>query len=258
MFPFSVLARRARFVISEYGEKILIKSPNCGCPILTNAICSYLARNRGIHVNPQQIIIGSGAEYLYGLVAKLLGKDKIFGTEFPSYTQIQSVYEANGITCEPLTLGKHGILSEELSKTRASVLHITPYRSYPSGVTATASKRREYLQWVSQKDRYIIEDDYESEFSVSSKVEDTLFAMDSLERVIYINTFSKTISPAIRIGYMVLPKPLALQFQSQLSFLSCTVSTFEQYMVASLINSGDFERHINKVRRKKRKSLESK
>jgi GntR family transcriptional regulator/MocR family aminotransferase len=135
------------------------------------------------------------------------------------------------------------------------VLHTTPYRSYPTGVSASANKRHEYIRWAYPDDRYIIEDDFESEFSVSSKPEDTLFSLSNQDNVIYLNTFSKTISPSLRIGYMVLPKKLVATFDERLGFYSCTVPTFEQYVIARLLQNGDFERHINKVRRNKRKEL---
>jgi GntR family transcriptional regulator/MocR family aminotransferase len=133
------------------------------------------------------------------------------------------------------------------------VLHTTPYRSYPTGVSASASKRHEYIRWASTNERYIIEDDFESEFSVSTKPEDTLFSISRSDNVIYLNTFSKTISPSLRIGYMVLPKNLVERFDESLGFYSCTVPTFEQYVIARLMQSGNFERHINRVRRNKRK-----
>ena len=135
------------------------------------------------------------------------------------------------------------------------MLHTTPYRSFPTGVSASASKRHEYIRWSNAGGRYIIEDDFESEFSVSTKPEDTLFALSSGDNVIYLNTFSKTISPSLRIGYMVLPQKLVGDFDERLGFYSCTVPTFEQHVVARLIANGDFERHINKVRRDKRKEL---
>ena len=137
-------------------------------------------------------------------------------------------------------------------------MHTTPYRSYPSGVTATASKRHEYIRWSQQNNRYIIEDDFESEFSVSSKPTETLFSLSDFDNIIYLNTFSKTISPSLRVGYMVLPKHLVNTFDEKLGFYSCTVSTFIQYVLAELINNGDFERHINRIRKKMRKDKNSK
>ncbi len=253
-FPFPALARVMRRVLTEYGEEIMVRSPNAGCSILREALCSYLARNRGIRVQPDQIIIGAGAEYLYGLAVELLGSDRIFGIEAPSYQKIEQVYRSRNVQVDFCPLGKDGILSEALQSTKASVLHITPFRSFPSGVTATASKRREYLRWASEPDRYIVEDDYESEFSLLRKPEETLFAGTTRQNVIYLNTFSRTVSPSFRVGYMVLPRALLPVFELRVGFYSCTVPTFEQYVLAELISGGDFERHINRIRRGERKA----
>ncbi len=254
-FPLSVLSKTMRKVLTEHGELILEKSPNYGCDELREAICRYLSRNRGIQVEPKQIIIGSGSEYLYRLIIELLGRKRMYAIENPSYKQIEQVYMASELPFTSLPLTNTGIDSVALANTNAHVLHTTPYRSYPSGVTATATKRHEYIDWAKEKKRYIIEDDYESEFCVSTKPAETLFSLSKGDNVIYLNTFSKTISPSLRIGYMVLPKHLVTVFDQKLSFYSCTVPTFMQYVVAQLINNGDFERHINRVRRKKRKDL---
>lgn len=254
-FPLSVLSKTMRRVLTEHGDFLLEKSPNCGCVELRQAIRHYLARNRGIQVDVEQIIIGSGSEYLYGLIVGLLGRHRIYAIESPSYKKIEQVYRATEITYDSLPLTSSGIHSTALANTKADVLHITPYRSYPSGVTATASKRHEYIRWSDKANRYIIEDDFESEFSVSTKPTETLFALSDHDNVIYLNTFSKTISPSLRVGYMVLPKHLVESFDKKLGFYSCTVPTFMQYVLTELINNGDFERHINRVRRKKRKEL---
>lgn len=254
-FPFSVFARRMRSVISKYAEDIMIKSPNQGCYELRAAISDYLARSKGISVIPEQIIIGSGAEYLYGLIVQFLGRDKIYGIEDPSYEKIFSVYQANGAKCDLLKLGKDGILTSELNKTKADILHITPFRSFPSGVTASASKRYEYINWAKEKNGVIIEDDFNSEFTVSTKNEDTVFSLEPERSVIYVNTFTKTIAPSMRIGYMILPKKLTSPFLEKMGFYSCTVPTFEQYLLAEFITSGEFERHINRTRRKLRQLL---
>lgn len=252
-FPLSVLSKTMRRVLTEQGDFLLEKSPNLGCDELRDAICRYLARNRAITVQKEQIVIGSGSEYLYGLIVELLGRDRIYAIESPSYKKIEEVYKATEIQYELLPLTETGIDSEALSRTHADVLHTTPYRSYPSGVTATATKRHEYLRWSSKNGRYIIEDDFESEFSVSTKPTETLFSLSSCDNVIYLNTFSKTISPSLRIGYMVLPEHLIEVYEKKLGFYSCTVPTFMQYVLTELIDNGDFERHINRVRRKIRK-----
>ena len=253
-FPFSALARTMRRVLSDYGEEILVRPPNTGCAELREALRSYLARNRGIRVSAEQIVIGAGAEYLYGLAVELLGSSRIYGIEAPSYRKIEQVYRSRGVRVEFCPLGKDGILSDALRNTAASVLHVTPFRSFPSGVTASASKRREYLRWADNPDRFIVEDDYESEFSLLRKPEETLFAGAPRQNVIYLNTFSRTVSPSFRVGYMVLPRALLPDFQQRLGFYSCTVPSFEQFVLSELIRSGEFERHINRIRRAGRKS----
>ena len=255
-FPFSVLARTMRRVLLDRGEEILVKSPNPGCSELRMALKSYLARSNGINVEPEQIIIGSGAEYLYSLIAQLLGRDRCFGLENPSYEKIRQVYQACGVECDMLRMGKNGIVSFELERTNARVLHVTPFHSYPSGVTAGVSKRAEYLHWAQQRGAFIIEDNFDSELTVSRKNEDTVFSLDSSGSVIYLNTFSRTIAPSIRVGYMLLPQRLLEDFDRLLGFYSCTVPVFEQYVLAELLNSGDFERSINRIRRARRRQLE--
>lgn len=252
-FPFSVLSKTMRKVLLDYGDEILIKSPNHGCQKLRVAISSYLRRSNGMEVAPEQVIIGSGAEYLYSLLAQLLGKKRSFALEHPSYEKIRRVYEANGVVCDMLRLGANGIKTSELARTKAQVLHVTPFNSFPSGITADVSKRREYLTWAAKKNGYIIEDNYAAELTVSMKNDDTIFSMAKEESVIYLNTFSETIAPSMRVGYLVLPKKLLPEFEEKLGFYSCTVPVFEQYVLAELLDSGDFERHINRVRRKRRK-----
>ncbi len=253
-FPFPTLVRGMRRVITDYAEALLVKPPNTGCDALREALSAYLARNRGIRAGKDQIVIGAGAEYLYGLVVEMLGRDRIWGLESPSYEKIERVYRSRGVICDLLPLGKHGIVSEALQGTRASVLHITPFRSFPTGITASASKRQEYLRWVSAPDRYIVEDDYESEFSLLRKPEETVFAATRLQNVIYLNTFSRTVSPSMRVGYMVLPEKMVPLFREKVGFYSCSVPAFEQYVLAELLKNGEFERHINRVRRRERRA----
>lgn len=255
-FPLSVLARTMRRVITDSGEALLEKAPNAGSEVLRQALSRYLARNRGIHVSAAQIVIGAGAEYLYGMVVEMLDRRRVYGIEQPSYEKIEQVYRSKGVVCDLLPLGNDGIQTQALRATEASVLHITPYRSFPSGVTASASKRREYLRWAAQQDRIIVEDDFESEFSLLSKPEETVFSLSDRQNVIYLNTFSRTISPSLRAGYMVLPPRLLPLYNERVGFYSCAVPVFEQYVLAALLNDGDFERHINRIRREKRRQTE--
>ena len=256
-FPYNTLARTARKVLTEYGESLMERSPNSGTVLLRETIAQYLARSRRMNVSPEQIIIGSGSEYLYNLIVQMLGRERTFALEDPSYEKIRLVYEASGVHCEMLPMDREGIRMSALKRTTASVLHVTPFNSYPSGITATASRRAGYIRWASAEDRFIIEDDFDSEFSMSTKAEDTLFSLEPQRSVIYTNTFTRTISPAVRVGYMVLPAELSITLQEKISFYSCTVPVFTQHLLAELIQSGDFERHINRIRRRRRQAADS-
>ena len=253
-FPFPTLAKTMRRVLLDYGEEILTRSPGTGALVLRQEISAYLARSRGIFAEPGQIVIGSGAEYLYGIIAQLLG-DRSFAVEDPCYAKIRQVYEAMGVAVLPLPLTDTGIASQDLRATSASVLHVTPFHSYPSGISIDISKKQEYLDWAAARDGILIEDNYDSELTVSSKPEDSLYAIDRAGSVIYLNTFSHTIAPSMRIGYMVLPPRLVSLYEEKLGFYACTVPLFDQYVIADLLRSGDFERHVNRVRRAKRRAL---
>lgn len=252
-FPVSVLQKTVRKVLSDKESEILKRSPNQGLDELRIAIAKYLYRSNGIEVLPEQIVIGAGAEYLYSLILQLLGKNRIFALENPSYEKIRKVYSANSVKTDMLNLGRKGIKTSELNRTAASVLHITPFNSFPSGITASVSKRQEYLRWAEKRGGFIIEDNYSAELTVSKKNEDTVFSLSKNGRVIYLNTFSQTIAPSMRIGYMVLPENLLKDFTEKLGFYSCTVPTLDQYVLCELIENGSFERHINRIRRAKRK-----
>ena len=249
-FPFLSYAKTVRRVLSDEGEKLFVKSENQGRLDLRQAIAAYLLRNRGMKVSPEQILVGSGAEYLYGIIVMMLGRDRIYGIEDPSYEMIDKIYAQNGASIEKLQMGPDGITSSALQRTKSGVLHVTPFHSYPSGATADASKRAEYINWAKHRDAFIVEDDYDSEFTVKTRREDTLFSIEPKRHVIYINTFSRTISHATRVGYMVLPSELCNELLSKVSFFSCTVPVLDQVVLRELLNSGEFERHINRVRRK--------
>lgn len=252
-FSFPIYAKTLRRVLSDYGEACMMRSPGFGTDELRTAISGYLARSRNINVSKERIIVGSGAEYLYGMIVECLGRRVTYGIESPSYNKIEGVYRAGGATIEMLPLSTDGIESDALWRSEAKVLHVSPYRSFPSGVTASALKKREYIKWSRAKNSIIIEDDFESEFSPLRKPEDTIFSLDDTGRVIYINTFTQTIGSFIRTAYMVLPEALMERFYEKEGFHACPVPTTEQLVLAELINNGDFERHINRVRRQIRK-----
>jgi len=251
VLPFETYSRAMRSVLSSFGERVMEKSPNKGCLELREALARYLASLRNMPVSPSQIVIGSGAEYLYSIIVRMLGTGRPYALEDPSYEAIRLVYESSGVVCRMLPMRPDGIASGALSATDASVLHVTPFHSWPTGITAGASKRREYISWAEQRGGYLVEDDFDSELSASSKAEDTLYSL-APERVIHINTFTRTISPALRAGYMVLPPSLLPVYQEKAGFISCSVPVTEQLLLAELLRSGEFVRHLRRVRRKVR------
>jgi GntR family transcriptional regulator/MocR family aminotransferase len=249
-FEYSLWFKTLRKVISERGEELFVRSPSKGCAVLRNALVDYLYRYRGMVADPHAIVIGSGSEQLYEIAVKLLGRDKIYGIEDPSYSQIRAVYLGAGAEVCPLRFGEDGIESDELSKKQFDVLHVTPFHSYPSGVTTSISKRYEYLRWAEGKNSFIIEDDFDSEFFMPGHPIDPLYSLDTRGSVIYINTFSKSLSPSMRMGYMILPPSLIEKYEQRLGMFSCSVPVLDQYVLAEFISSGSFERHLNRTRRK--------
>ncbi len=252
IFPESVYLKTVRKVLADYGAEILSESENTGLSVFKAAISDYLFRCRGIKTAPDRIIIGSDASALYGIIISLLGGEKIFAIEDPSYKKIENTYKLHKIRFEKLRLETGGLNSEALKCSSAEVLHVTPYRSYPSGITATAAKRAEYIDWAKKRNGIIIEDDYGSEFYKYRKPFDTLFSLGN-QNVIYLNTFSKTVSPAVKTGYLVLPETLTDLFKKNEKKISCSVPTLEQLVLTTLLNDGSFERNLNRIRRKIRK-----
>lgn len=248
-FPFSIWAKIMRETISNRQEELMQTSPSGGIMELRSAICNHLKDFRNMNVTPEQVIIGAGTEYLYGLLIQLFGYDKLYAVENPGYSKVSKVYQSNGIKCCPVPIQSDGIDLKTLEESGADVAHLSPSHHFPTGIVTPISKRYELLAWAAKKDsRYIIEDDYDSEFRLSGKPIPTLQSIDVSEKVIYMNTFTKSLSSTIRISYMVLPQHLLDTFYRKLGFYSCTVSNFEQYTLAQFLSEHYFEKHINRMR----------
>ncbi len=247
-FEYSLWIKTVRKVLQDRPSELFIKAPTEGCAVLRNAISEYLLRYRGMVAPPQRIIIGSGSEQLYEIAVKILGKDKVYAIEDPSYKQIERVYSEHGVKIEKLKMGIDGIESSELKSKKFDVLHVTPFSSFPSNVTASYKKRNEYLSVIGHYG-YIVEDDFSSEFFPPGKPIRSLYGMGDGSKIVYINTFSKSLSPAMRIGYMIIPESLINIYKEKQSGFSCSVPVLDQYVLAEFISSGSFERHLNRVRR---------
>jgi len=247
-FPFSVWSKLQREVMLDMGEKLLQPLPNQGVWELRLAIANHLARYRGMQVSPEHILVGAGTDFLYNLLIQLLGADKTYAVEEPGYSKIRMIYRAGGVECISAPMDRQGILPDRLED--AHVLHCSPSHHFPTGIITPMPRRQALLNWASKApDRFIIEDDYDSEFRFNAHPMASLFSMSADGRVIYMNTFSKTLAPSIRISYMVLPPALMALFQQKLSFYSCTVSSFEQYTLARFLEQGYFEKHLNRMRK---------
>ena len=248
-FPFSIWSRIMRKTMAEKQNLLLSPMKTEGVYELRRAISHHLSSFRGMAVSPSQIIVGAGTEYLYSLIIQLLGRDKLYALEDPGYMKLERIYNANGMRSIKVELDEKGLSLLSLEKSSADIAHISPNHHYPTGITMPLDRRYEILSWAAKKDeRYIIEDDYDSEFRVSRNPVPTFYTLDTSGSVIYMNTFSKSLASTVRISYMVLPDSLAERFKENFSFYSSTVSSFEQYTLASFIEEGFFEKHINRMR----------
>ena len=249
-FPFSIWAKLMRGVLLDQHDLLLQSPPNTGLLTLRQAIAGMLRRSRGMEVPADRIVIGAGAEYLYNILIQLLGREHCFGLENPGHQKIRQVYEANGVAVCPVALDESGIDMRALAASGANVLHISPSHQFPTGIVTPIGRRRQLMAWLgSQPDRWLIEDDYDSEFRFSGRVIPTMYSMDAIGRVIYMNTFSKTITPALRISYMILPEALMARYHQKLGFYSCTVPSSEQLTLARFLDEGYFEKHVSRMKR---------
>ncbi len=249
-FPFDSWAKIMRSVLSEKQSKLLKTVSFQGIYELREAIAKYLYGFRGMQVSPDQIIIGAGTEYLYGRLIQLLGRNHVYAVEDPGYQKIMKIYQANAIPWEYVAVDENGMQIDKLYESKASVVHVSPGHHFPTGSIMPIARRRQLLEWAEQdRERYIIEDDYDSEFRFSRRPVPAIQSINHNHRVIYLNTFSKTLAPSIRISYMVLPRKLMERYVSTMNFYSCTVSAFEQYAMAEFMKKGYFERHIHRMKK---------
>ncbi len=251
-FPVSLWFKTMRLVMSRDQDFLTQTSPAAGSARLRNVIAQYLHENRQMMVQPHQIVIASGAQELYAILCRMFKQDFHVAIENPGYPVIEHIYTSSNAKIERLPLDEDGIEPNALFQATSRFLHVSPFSSFPAGIMASAARRRLYLSWVQKQNGYLIEDDYNSEFFQHGPVLQTLYAMDSTNRVIYLNTFSKSLSPSLRLGYMVLPESLVEQYEKTAGKLACTVTMLEQFTLAEFIENGSFERLIVRRRRHQR------
>ncbi len=249
-FPFSVWSRIMRNTITDRKSGLMETLPFNGSEALRTAIAEHLYEFRGLSVRPEQVIIGAGSDFLYNLIIQLLGQDNLFALEDPGYRKIAQIYRANRVRYCSVALDAYGLSAERLRACGAKIVHISPSHHFPTGIVMPIRRRQELLNWAGEaEDRYIIEDDYDSEFRFSGLPIPTMQSIDRHGKVIYMNSFSKTISPSLRMSYMILPEALMKAFREKLSFYSCTVPSFEQYIMAEFIAGGYYGSHLNRMKK---------
>ena len=252
LFPFATWAKLMREVLSEQAAPLLASPHPQGLPALRRAIAEHLYRFRGIRADAEQIVVGAGAEYLYLLLAQLLGREAVFAVEDPGYPKIRQVYGKCGAACRPVPLDGQGVPPEALEAAGASVVHLSPAHHYPTGLVTPIGRRQALLRWAEKAGGIIIEDDYDSEFRFTGRPIPTLQSIDTAGRVVYMNTFSQTITPSMRVGFMVLPPRLLEQYRRELDFYSCTVPALDQHVLARFLDQGHYEQHLARMRKEYR------
>lgn len=249
-FPAATWARLTRQVLSEGG--FLTPVPHQGLLALRQAIAGDLRAFKGMAVSPEQIVIGAGAEYLYMLLAQLLKPHTAVAVEDPGYPKIRQVYSKCGIVCRPIPLDRQGLDLSVLEASGATAAHLSPNHHYPTGIITPIGRRQALLQWAQAHQAVLIEDDYDSEFRFAGRPIPALQSIDTHGCVVYMNTFSQTISPSMRLGFMVLPPLLLERYRQELGFYACTVPVLEQHVLARFLSGGHYEQHLSRMRKEYR------
>ena len=260
LFPYQAWARVMRRTLTEESSATLAEAAlGAGSPRLRRAIAAYLREYRGMDVPAERIVVAAGSQTLYQLIIQLLGRDRGFAIESPGYPLLGRMYDAQGVRCASVPLAAGGIDVAALRGSGASVAHVMPAHQFPTGVVMSAAHRRDLLNWsrtdearafsvAGPRGRFIVEDDYDAEFRMSGRPIAPLASVDVAGRVIYLNSFTKSLGAAFRIAYMALPEDLAAKFELNLGFYSNTVSPLEQLALAHFIEQGHYERHVNRLR----------
>lgn len=248
-FPFTVWARLMRDVLSECGQELLKSCHPQGLPGLRECISRYLYEYRRVEARPEQIVVGAGTEYLLGLLIQLFGRERRYGVEDPGYPRVHRILTNYGIHPVPVAVDEEGLDTEALRRSAVEIVHVTPSHQFPTGAVMSAGRRESLLAWAREgEDRYILEDDYDSEFRFAGKPVPALQGMGAPEKVVYFYTFAKSLAPSMRISYMVLPPELMNRWRERFRGYSCSVPSFEQYTLQKFMEQGCYERHLNRMR----------
>jgi GntR family transcriptional regulator / MocR family aminotransferase len=257
LFPNATWAKLSREVLSENHHEMLNITHVQGMEPLRREISKYLELYRGIKVDVDQIVIGSGSSSLIGIIIEILGRSKHYAMEDPGYSKVYHLFKGNDVELSLIPLDESGISIDHLNLIHPDIVHITPSHQFPSGIVMPIQRRNELLNWANlSQERYIIEDDYDSEFRFQGKPIPALQGLDQNDKVIYMNTFTKTLAPSFRMSYIVLPKKLLNKYKQISFYHGCTVPNFEQHILYKFMNGGYFERHLNRMKNQYREKIE--
>lgn len=249
-FPYATWKKITKNILVDANSEIFISGSPKGDYTLRETIAHYLHTSRGVNCRPEQIVIGAGNDYLLMLLEKILGRHVKIAMENPTYRRAYRIFDSFAYRINPVAMDSSGMSAKGLRESGADVAYVMPSHQYPTGIVMPIGRRMELLKWAGEREgRYLIEDDYDSEFRFRGKPVPSLQASDRAGKVIYIGTFSKSIAPAIRIGYMVLPPVLLKVYEEKCSFYSTTVSRIDQRILNEFIGKGHFERHLNRMRK---------
>lgn len=249
-FPYATWKKITRNILVDAKSHMFALGEPQGDEELRHTICRYLHGSRGVNCDPEQLIIGAGNDFLLLLLEKLLGRHVPVAMENPTYRKAYQIFHSFAYPIIPVPMDEKGIRVDKLRESGAQVAYVMPSRQYPTGISMPIGRRMELLGWAAEgKERYLIEDDYDSEFRYKGRPLPSLQASDSQGHVIYLGTFSKAIAPAIRVSYMVLPYPLLEKYRQECGFISSTVSRIDQTILNEFIRDGYFERYLNKMRK---------
>lgn len=250
LFPYATWKKITRNILVDAKSQMFALGEPQGDAELRTTICRYLHGSRGVNCKPEQIIVGAGNDFLLLLLEKILGRHIRVAMENPTYVRAYKIFRSFAYPVSLVPVDEKGIRVDCLRETDAQIAYVMPSHQYPTGVSMPIGRRMELLKWAAEQEgRYLIEDDYDSEFRYKGKPLPSLQASDSAGRVIYIGTFSKAIAPAIRISYMVLPSPLLDRYRKECGFFSSSVSRIDQTILNEFIRDGYFERYLNKMRK---------
>ena len=249
-FPYGTWRKLMRECLIDDNKDLFLSGDHQGDLELRQAVQSYLYQSRGVRCKPEQIIIGAGSDYMLLLLSRIFESKKHIAMENPTYKQAYTFFESLGYQISPVSVDEQGMRTELLEATGAELAYVTPAHHFPMGMVLSASRRQKLLAWAGgEEGRYIIEDDYDSEFRYAGKPIPALHSQDPFGKVIYIGTFSKAIAPGIRISYMVLPEKLLNRYHQVADFYFSTVSRIDQRLISRFLLQGDFERHLNRMRK---------